>query len=207
MLPLIHCTAGISVIWLHTGTLYASGGMHSPDCQWRDPSYSYSFSFHDSHVWENMSLDRGKSASPIFRFCCVTWVSACHLARFCKTPAVPAGKLIGLIALSRGNSQKRIYFRMTQITSSSKQLFTNYSTGSRISGCLNRRKCVYSVFPTEIKRKKCWWNGCLTPGTCCPLPKGATVHVRHGWGKASWLMSASVCIHSGWNKGCGTNTE
>ena len=125
----------------------------------------HSCGFHDCHVWENVPLDRGKSASPIFCFCYVTWVSACLLARFYKIPAVPAGKPIGLTALSGGNSQKRTHFRMIQIlfTSSSKQLFTN------------RRKCVYSVFPTEIDRKKCWWNGCLACRTCSPLPKGATV--------------------------------
>lgn len=138
-------------------------------------------------------LTGGKSASPILCFCSVTQVSACLLARFYKIPAAPAGKLIGLTALSRGNSQKRIHFRMMQIlfTSSSKQLFTNYSTGSHISGCLNRRKCVYCVLPTEINRKKCWWNGCLTPGTCSPLPKGATV-TRLG---KDFLAPKCICLH------------
>lgn len=99
---------------------------------------------------------REKSASPIFCFYCEAWVSAWLSDRFYKIPAVPAGKWIGWTALSRGNSQKRIHFMMIwpPFTASSKQLFTNYSIGSHISGWRNRKKCVNCVFHTEINKGK-----------------------------------------------------
>lgn len=156
-----------------------------------------------------MPLGRGKSASPIFCFCYAAWVSAWLSDRFYKIPPVPAGKRIGLTALSRGNSQKRIHFRMIQtpFTTSSKQLFTNYSIGSHMSGCLIRRKCLYYVFHTEINREKMLIKWLLGSQNMLSFAKRCYCHTKRSWGKNSWLTSASVCICPGWNKGCGTNAQ
>lgn len=164
-ISLIHCTAGIPVTRLHAGSPYASGGMSLPvvppalGSQHWDPSLL-------TPAASRVVMSDKTACDSHYCTWSLTQVSACLLA-------MPAGKQIGLTCISGWNSQKRISFRMIQIlfTSSNKQMFTNYSTGFHISRCLNRRKYVYCLFPTEINRKKC----CLTPGTCSSLPKSATV--------------------------------
>lgn len=95
-----------------------------------------------------------------------------------------------LTALSRGNSQKRIHFRMIQppFTASSKQLFTNYSIASYVSGW---RKCVVNcVFHTEFSRVKMLIEWLLGSQNMLSFLGRCYCHTRHSWGKSSWLTSA-----------------
>lgn len=195
---LLHCTDGISVIWLHSGTPDTSDGTCSPTmplapgCQGGIP-FSLLLQLPPlAPVGKHAT--REKSASPVFCFCCTAWVSLWLSDRFYKIPAVPGGKWIDLTAWSRRNFQKRIHFRMIQtpFTTSSKQLFTNCSIGSCVSGWRNRRKCVYCVFHTEINREKMLIKWLLGSQNVLSFARRCCCHTRRSWGKSSWLTSASA---------------
>lgn len=148
---LIHCTDGLSVLWLHNGTPDTSDGMCSPimpPCT-RLPQLAPVGKY-----------AKGKSASPISCFCCAAWVSAWLSDRFYKIHAVPAWKHIGLTALSRGNSQKKIHFRriQTPFTTSRKQFFIVYKLLHWIPPLwVEKGESVFTVcFTLKSTGKKCW---------------------------------------------------
>lgn len=177
---------------------------HAPGCQWWDPFLLAPTAAAIVTSRKTCHLAEGNLHLPSSVSVMQPGYLPDFLTDFYKIPPVPAGKRIGLTALSRGNSQKRIHFRMIQtpFTTSSKQLFTNYSIGSHMSGCLIRRKCLYCVFHTEINREKMLIKWLLGSQNMLSFAKRCYCHTKRSWGKNSWLTSASVCIclHLPWLK-------